>query len=136
MENRGEKLAKAHLSKLFLPIMVTVRSTLMLSQHIQGWWHRIETRETNLQIRNYQSILEQWRSFTHRRHKERYKYGPFLLRHVVPLQLTHQFFHNSLYQDYTAGSIHCKEQNTLPCEEDKAIEQESQAAKQENATMF
>ena len=64
------------------------------------------------------------------------KYTPFLPRHVVPLQLTHQFFHNSLYQDYTAGLIHCKEQNTLPCEEDKAIQQKSQAAKQEIATLF
>jgi hypothetical protein len=75
-------------------------------------------------------------SFTHRRHEERYKYIPFLPKHVVLLQLTHQFFRTSLYQDYTAGLIHCKEQNTLPCEEDIAIELECQAAKQSNVTLL
>lgn len=51
-KRKGEQHAdEEHLSKLFLPIMITIRCTFMLAQHIQGRWHGIKTRETNLKIR-------------------------------------------------------------------------------------
>ena len=42
------KLQQTYLFELVLPIVITVRCTLMVAQHIQRRRHRIKARKTNL----------------------------------------------------------------------------------------